>query len=95
MKQYIRFSHDFLAGLPTLSSLQILGDHIEGAVLTIEKKYWGGIEGSSKIQWFLVSAVCISIPNPESIQESAKIVLVIMKFLFLLFCLLAEKAKWT
>jgi hypothetical protein len=45
------------AGTPMLSSLQILGDHIEGAVLTIEKEYCGGVEGPSKIQWFLVSSL--------------------------------------
>eukprot|EP00250_Pteridium_aquilinum_P034177 c7193_g1_i1 orf=271-5415(-) len=40
-------------GLPTLMSLQIIGDPIEGATLHVDKKYWGGIEGPSKLQWLV------------------------------------------
>lgn len=42
-------------GFPKLLSLQILGNPIEGAELQVEKMYWGGIEGSSRLQWFLTS----------------------------------------
>lgn len=47
VQEYIR------PGLPTLSLLQIVGDPIEGAVLNVDKKYWGGFEGPSELQWFL------------------------------------------
>jgi hypothetical protein len=46
----------FLSGSPKLLSLKILGDTIEGGELHVEKTYWGGIEGSSKLRWFLVSS---------------------------------------
>lgn len=36
-------------------SLKISGEAIEGTTLVAEKKYWGGEEGDSVIQWFLVS----------------------------------------
>eukprot|EP00250_Pteridium_aquilinum_P019691 c24537_g1_i1 orf=188-5938(+) len=42
-------------GTPKLLSLQVLGDPIEGAELLVEKTYWGGIEGFSRIQWFRAS----------------------------------------
>lgn len=42
-------------GSPKLLSLQILGDPTEGAELQIEKTYWGGTEGASRIQWFRAS----------------------------------------
>ena len=49
-------------GFPKLQSLQILGDPIEGGKLHVEKTYWGGIEGFSKLQWFLVSSVVLFFP---------------------------------
>lgn len=42
-------------GCPRLLSLQLLGKGIEGSTLHVEKKYWGGEEGSSVYRWFLVS----------------------------------------
>ncbi|KAH7286153.1 hypothetical protein KP509_33G060400 [Ceratopteris richardii] len=41
------------AGFPKLTSLQISGNPIEGAVLHVDRQYFGGIEGTSKIQWIL------------------------------------------
>lgn len=41
---------------PTLMSLQVIGNPIEGADLHVDKKYWGGSEGFSKIQWLLKTA---------------------------------------
>ncbi|CAM6071507.1 unnamed protein product [Sphagnum tenellum] len=41
------------AGFPTMLSLHILGEPIEGQELHMEKEYWGGEEGHSKVQWFL------------------------------------------
>ncbi|KAF9588966.1 hypothetical protein IFM89_017645 [Coptis chinensis] len=41
-------------GSPKLISLQILGNAIEGTMLHIDKKYWGGEEGSSIIHWFRI-----------------------------------------
>lgn len=47
-------SHDRVRpGSPRILSLQILGESVEGAELQAEKKYWGGDEGPSKLQWFL------------------------------------------
>ncbi|KAH7307676.1 hypothetical protein KP509_22G071800 [Ceratopteris richardii] len=47
------FGHEIIRpGLPKLLSLKILGDPIEGENLMIERTYWGGIEGPSRIQWF-------------------------------------------
>ncbi|XP_024515548.1 187-kDa microtubule-associated protein AIR9 [Selaginella moellendorffii] len=42
-------------GSPKLLTFQIVGEPVEGAELKIEKKYWGGKEGSSNIQWFVTS----------------------------------------
>jgi len=37
-----------------LLSLQIVGNAIEGATLSVDKKYWGGEEGDSVFRWFRV-----------------------------------------
>ncbi|XP_042465469.1 187-kDa microtubule-associated protein AIR9 isoform X3 [Zingiber officinale] len=42
-------------GSPQVLSLKISGEAIEGTTLVAEKKYWGGEEGDSVIQWFLTS----------------------------------------
>ncbi|KAM6551906.1 hypothetical protein CsatB_001714 [Cannabis sativa] len=39
-------------GSPRLISLQIVGTHIEGTTLSVDKKYWGGEEGESVFRWF-------------------------------------------
>jgi hypothetical protein len=35
--------------------IQIEGAPIEGEELFVEKEYWGGEEGESRLQWYLVS----------------------------------------
>ncbi|KAJ6314563.1 hypothetical protein OIU78_018108, partial [Salix suchowensis] len=42
-------------GSPRLLSLQIVGTAIEGTMLTVDKKYWGGQEGNSVFRWFRTS----------------------------------------
>lgn len=42
-------------GSPRILSLKIVGDCVEGAELHLDKRYWGGEEGASKLQWFLTS----------------------------------------
>jgi len=37
-----------------LLSLQIIGNAVEGTILRIEKKYWGGEEGDSVCRWLRV-----------------------------------------
>ncbi|KAL8108441.1 187-kDa microtubule-associated protein AIR9 isoform X1 [Apium graveolens] len=39
-------------GSPRLLSLQIAGIAIEGNLLRVDKKYWGGDEGQSTFRWF-------------------------------------------
>ncbi|CAK9872005.1 unnamed protein product [Sphagnum jensenii] len=41
------------AGSPMFLSLRIVGEPTEGHQIHLEKEYWGGDEGSSKVQWFL------------------------------------------
>ncbi|KAL0011814.1 hypothetical protein SO802_006922 [Lithocarpus litseifolius] len=43
-------------GSPRLLSLQIVGNAIEGATLSVDKKYWGGEEGDSVFRWFRTSS---------------------------------------
>ncbi|KAL3612128.1 hypothetical protein D5086_003148, partial [Populus alba] len=43
-------------GSPRLLSLQIVGTAIEGTMLTVDKKYWGGQEGNSVFRWFRTSS---------------------------------------
>ncbi|XP_047148992.1 187-kDa microtubule-associated protein AIR9 isoform X1 [Vigna umbellata] len=38
-------------GSPRLLSLHIIGNAVEGTILRIEKKYWGGEEGDSVYRW--------------------------------------------
>jgi hypothetical protein len=52
------------AGSPKLLSLHIVGEFTEGEVLQVEKEYWGGEEGSSKVQWFLT--------RPDGTQREIK-----------------------
>ncbi|XP_050287911.1 187-kDa microtubule-associated protein AIR9 isoform X2 [Quercus robur] len=46
----------FRPGSPRLLSLQIVGNDIEGATLSVDKKYWGGEEGDSVFRWFRTSS---------------------------------------
>ncbi|CAI0545496.1 unnamed protein product [Linum tenue] len=39
-------------GSPRLLSLQLVGSAVEGTLLSIKKKYWGGEEGESVFRWF-------------------------------------------
>ncbi|KAL2327482.1 hypothetical protein Fmac_020909 [Flemingia macrophylla] len=43
-------------GNPRLLSLHIVGNAIEGTLLRIEKKYWGGEEGDSIYRWLRTSS---------------------------------------
>lgn len=40
------------AGVPTCQHIQIFGDPVEEAELTVETSYTGGVEGESTYQWF-------------------------------------------
>eukprot|EP00249_Psilotum_nudum_P024971 c29337_g1_i1 orf=404-6085(-) len=51
-------------GSPKLISLQLLGSAIEGCEIQVDKKYWGGDEGPSKLQWFLT--------RPDGTQREIK-----------------------
>lgn len=41
-------------GSPRLLSLRIVGAAVEGTILSVDKKYWGGEEGDSVFRWFRV-----------------------------------------
>ncbi|XP_020974610.1 187-kDa microtubule-associated protein AIR9 isoform X4 [Arachis ipaensis] len=43
-------------GSPRLLSLRIIGNAVEGTMLNVEKKYWGGEEGDSTYRWFRTSS---------------------------------------
>ncbi|GMI70655.1 AUXIN-INDUCED IN ROOT CULTURES 9 [Hibiscus trionum] len=43
-------------GSPRLLALQIVGNAVEGTILSVEKKYWGGEEGDSVFRWFRTSS---------------------------------------
>ncbi|XVE67511.1 hypothetical protein DITRI_Ditri08aG0166900 [Diplodiscus trichospermus] len=43
-------------GSPRLLALQIVGDAVEGTILSVDKRYWGGEEGSSVFRWFRTSS---------------------------------------
>ncbi|MED6159882.1 187-kDa microtubule-associated protein air9 [Stylosanthes scabra] len=43
-------------GSPRLLSLRIVGNAVEGTMLNVEKKYWGGEEGDSAYRWFRTSS---------------------------------------
>ncbi|KAI5064749.1 hypothetical protein GOP47_0019444 [Adiantum capillus-veneris] len=48
-------------GVPKLLSLNIVGDPVEGSHLRIVKSYCGGLEGTSKLQWFQMNfAGCLT-----------------------------------
>ncbi|CAI9089689.1 OLC1v1024308C2 [Oldenlandia corymbosa var. corymbosa] len=47
-------------GSPRLLSLQILGRTIEGTLLNVGKKYWGGDEGDSVYRWIRTSSDGVS-----------------------------------
>ncbi|KAL2643139.1 hypothetical protein R1flu_010726 [Riccia fluitans] len=51
-------------GNPKITSIRILGTPIEGEELYIEKEYWGGEEGASRIQWYLT--------RPDGTQREIK-----------------------
>ncbi|KAK1325252.1 hypothetical protein QJS10_CPA01g00539 [Acorus calamus] len=43
-------------GSPRLISLHLVGKGVEGTTMHVDKKYWGGEEGSSVFRWFLTSS---------------------------------------
>ncbi|WVZ61871.1 hypothetical protein U9M48_011679 [Paspalum notatum var. saurae] len=43
-------------GMPTLLSLEVTGEAIEGATMFASKRYWGGEEGETMFRWILASA---------------------------------------
>jgi hypothetical protein len=43
-----------LSGMPTLLSLEVTGDAIEGTTMFASKRYWGGEEGDTMFRWILV-----------------------------------------
>ncbi|XWS55352.1 hypothetical protein CRYUN_Cryun10bG0167200 [Craigia yunnanensis] len=43
-------------GSPRLLALQIVGDAVEGTILSVDKRYWGGEEGDSVFHWFRTSS---------------------------------------
>ncbi|KAF5205341.1 Microtubule-associated air9-like protein [Thalictrum thalictroides] len=43
-------------GSPKLLSLHLLGESIEGTVLRVDRKYWGGEEGHSIIRWYRITS---------------------------------------
>ncbi|XWS67442.1 hypothetical protein CRYUN_Cryun04dG0006800 [Craigia yunnanensis] len=43
-------------GSPRLLALQIVGNSVEGTILSVDKKYWGGEEGDSVFCWFRTSS---------------------------------------
>ncbi|KAL7243230.1 hypothetical protein ACSBR1_015608 [Camellia fascicularis] len=43
-------------GSPRLLSLQIVGTAVEGSIMTVDRKYWGGEEGESVFRWFRTSS---------------------------------------
>ncbi|XVE94227.1 hypothetical protein REPUB_Repub01dG0263600 [Reevesia pubescens] len=43
-------------GSPRLLALQIVGNAVEGTILSVDKKYWGGEEGDSVFRWFRTSS---------------------------------------
>ncbi|KAL9147547.1 hypothetical protein ABFS82_13G180100 [Erythranthe guttata] len=43
-------------GSPRLLSLQVIGTAVEGSILNVKKKYWGGEEGESIYRWFRTSS---------------------------------------
>ncbi|CAN6465482.1 unnamed protein product [Victoria cruziana] len=51
-------------GSPTLLSLKLLGECVEGSTLHVEKKYWGGNEGQSIFRWYLT--------GPDGTQHEIK-----------------------
>ncbi|CAM6096301.1 unnamed protein product [Calypogeia fissa] len=52
------------SGPPRLTSIQIEGSAIEGEELFVEKEYWGGEEGDSRLQWYLT--------RPDGTQREIK-----------------------
>ncbi|XP_022762690.1 187-kDa microtubule-associated protein AIR9-like isoform X2 [Durio zibethinus] len=43
-------------GSPRLLALQIVGNAVEGTILSVDKRYWGGEEGDSVFRWFWTSS---------------------------------------
>ncbi|THG04317.1 hypothetical protein TEA_014867 [Camellia sinensis var. sinensis] len=48
--------NDGIVGSPRLLSLQIIGTAVEGSIMTVDRKYWGGKEGESVFRWFRTSS---------------------------------------
>ncbi|KAG6542402.1 hypothetical protein Mapa_016231 [Marchantia paleacea] len=51
-------------GNPKITSIRIMGTPIEGEELYLEKEYWGGEEGASRLQWYLT--------RPDGTQREIK-----------------------
>jgi hypothetical protein len=43
-------------GMPTLLSLEVIGEAIEGKTMVASKRYWGGEEGDTMFRWILASS---------------------------------------
>ncbi|ONM51303.1 187-kDa microtubule-associated protein AIR9 [Zea mays] len=43
-------------GMPTLLSLEVTGDAIEGTTMFASKRYWGGEEGDTMFRWILTNS---------------------------------------
>ncbi|KAG2639914.1 hypothetical protein PVAP13_2KG050900 [Panicum virgatum] len=43
-------------GMPTLLSLEVTGEAIEGKTMAASKRYWGGEEGDTMFRWILASS---------------------------------------
>ncbi|TKW30421.1 hypothetical protein SEVIR_2G035700v4 [Setaria viridis] len=43
-------------GMPTLLSLEVTGEAIEGTTMVASKRYWGGEEGDTMFRWILASS---------------------------------------
>jgi hypothetical protein len=40
--------------MPSLLSLEVTGEAIEGTTMVASKRYWGGEEGDTMFRWILV-----------------------------------------
>nr|CAB3451917.1 unnamed protein product [Digitaria exilis] len=43
-------------GMPTILSLEVTGEAIEGTTMVASKRYWGGEEGDTMFRWILASS---------------------------------------
>lgn len=61
------------SGSPRLLSLQITGTAVEGNILNVKKKYWGGEEGESIYRWFRVLYMIWSVISIFSVLVLVKL----------------------